>query len=683
MDRMAKHTKQPEILHELFDALGNDPFVIAECLARPLLAERLLTELYAPDRRFDDGSKQWWLGDAETRVLMMAAVRATYTLPVIASPSGGCTDDTWTAISSTGAPANRYHHTAVWTGSEMIVWGGFGMISPGPLNTGGRYNPSTDSWAATSTANAPDARFDHTAVWTGSEMIVWGGDYFGPLSDTGGRYNPTTDSWTATSNALGTRSLHTAVWTGSEMIVWGGIACAGGCYSNSGGRYNPGTDSWTATSLIGAPAGRDQHTAAWAGSEMIVWGGYGEGGFLNTGGRYNPSTNSWAATSAINAPSGRDQHRAVWADSEMIVWGGYNSSYLNTGGRYNPSINSWTATSTTNAPAARWEHTAVWTGSQMIVWGGDNGSSYFNTGGRYNLSADNWTATSTTNAPSARSYHTAVWTGNQMIVWGGVGDDGLLNTGGRYCGQSGPPPTPTPTPTASPTSTPMVVLYDQYNDAGTYGTLSATFTDSPSHNADLADDFVVPVGQIWNVQSIDADGGYIDGSGPATDWNVFFYTDNGGFPGTQVYSATQQLAMHSGTTFTVNLPAPAVLPAGTYWVEIQANMTFACCGEWVWSDRTITSNNAAAWQNPGGGFGPPPSCPAPGCPVPCPNCISWGIKQCCTGIPGSEADQMFRLRGTIGEASPTPTPTPTPTPCTGRCAPTPRSRPTPAPRPSR
>src|SRR5262249_25969806 len=43
MDRMAKHTKQPEVLQELFDALGDDPFVIAECLARPALAERLLT----------------------------------------------------------------------------------------------------------------------------------------------------------------------------------------------------------------------------------------------------------------------------------------------------------------------------------------------------------------------------------------------------------------------------------------------------------------------------------------------------------------------------------------------------------------------------------------------------------------------------------------------------------------
>src|SRR3954454_6173301 len=40
MDRMAKHTRQPEVLRELFEALGNDPLVIAECLARPALAER-------------------------------------------------------------------------------------------------------------------------------------------------------------------------------------------------------------------------------------------------------------------------------------------------------------------------------------------------------------------------------------------------------------------------------------------------------------------------------------------------------------------------------------------------------------------------------------------------------------------------------------------------------------------
>jgi hypothetical protein len=50
MDRMAQHTKQPEVLRELFESLDNDPFVIAECLARPAFSERLLTSWYANDQ---------------------------------------------------------------------------------------------------------------------------------------------------------------------------------------------------------------------------------------------------------------------------------------------------------------------------------------------------------------------------------------------------------------------------------------------------------------------------------------------------------------------------------------------------------------------------------------------------------------------------------------------------------
>ena len=51
MERMAENTKQPEVLREVFGALGNDPFVIAECLVRPVLAERLITSLYAHDQK--------------------------------------------------------------------------------------------------------------------------------------------------------------------------------------------------------------------------------------------------------------------------------------------------------------------------------------------------------------------------------------------------------------------------------------------------------------------------------------------------------------------------------------------------------------------------------------------------------------------------------------------------------
>src|SRR5205807_1140536 len=186
MERMASHTKQPEVLQELFEALGNDPFVIAECLARPVLAERLaigdpvtagvvamplrgVARNVPPARGYSERHS------AQLTVTMAAVSSANYTLPVIAGPSGGCIDP-WGATSTVNAPTARAYHTAVWTGSQMIVWGGF-FRDPFPhnLNTGGKYNPSTDSWTATSTANAPAARTGHRAVWTGSEMIVWGG----------------------------------------------------------------------------------------------------------------------------------------------------------------------------------------------------------------------------------------------------------------------------------------------------------------------------------------------------------------------------------------------------------------------------------------------------------------------------------------------------------------------------
>src|SRR6266498_3312983 len=369
MDRMAQHTKQPEVLRELFKALRNDPFVIGECLARPALAERTLATL-SPFKGTLGGSQFRPENQMPKRV---TAAAARYKLPTISTGATGCVDDTWRPSPIDG----RSRHTAVWTGSEMIVWGG-------GTNTGGRYNPATDSWLATTTANAPSARSGHTAVWTGSEMIVWGGLGDSGYLNTGGRYNPASDSWVATStaNAPTARSSHTAVWTGSEMIVWGGTADSG--YLNTGGRYNPVTNAWIATNMVNAPDGRAWHTAVWTGSEMIVWGGYGGGGGnLNTGGRYNPSTDTWTATSTANAPTGRVYFAAVWTGSEMIVWGGRDISVnLNTGGSYNPGTDSWAATGTVNAPTARYFHTAVWTGSEMVIWGGTDDMSDLNTGGR-------------------------------------------------------------------------------------------------------------------------------------------------------------------------------------------------------------------------------------------------------------------------------------------------------------
>ena len=199
--------------------------------------------------------------------------------------------DTWMPTSTIGAPSASYGHSAVWTGDVMVVWGGCcgdgGIPEYLPvLGTGGRYDPESDTWTATSSAGAPGPRLGHTAVWTGDLMLVWGGYGSGLYSwtNSGGRYDPATDTWTETSTAWAPspRNAHTAVWTGSLMVVWGGLPGFGYGGLHTGGRYDPASDTWEPTSTTGAPSPRYAHTAVWTGSLMVILGGSSD----NTIGQY-------------------------------------------------------------------------------------------------------------------------------------------------------------------------------------------------------------------------------------------------------------------------------------------------------------------------------------------------------------------------------------------------------------
>src|SRR6266540_1852419 len=187
MDRMAKHSKQPDVLRELFEALGNDAFVIAECLARPALAERLLASWNANDVR-SYGERQQ---------------REEATLP--SNPTGQLT-----TVASLAAPFRFWQARTPKRTTNTI------------RTLTGRYTLPTD---------------------IGNQGA-------------GGRYNPNIDSWVPTTVVLSGRSGHTAVWTGSEMILWGGVSFDGSNYQyfNTGARYNPSTDNWTMTSTTDAPS---------------------------------------------------------------------------------------------------------------------------------------------------------------------------------------------------------------------------------------------------------------------------------------------------------------------------------------------------------------------------------------------------------------------------------------------
>lgn len=109
-------------------------------------------------------------------------------------PPPACTSGWSTVTSANTPPASRIFHSAVWTGSEMIIWGG--NVSSHETNDGARFNPTTGLWTSISNVGAPSPRWSTATVWTGSEMIVWGGGTEAVMSRAdGGRYNPVTDTW--------------------------------------------------------------------------------------------------------------------------------------------------------------------------------------------------------------------------------------------------------------------------------------------------------------------------------------------------------------------------------------------------------------------------------------------------------------------------------------------------------
>ncbi|MDO8505714.1 MAG: MopE-related protein [bacterium] len=280
----------------------------------------------------------------------------------------------WRILATLDAPDARAEHVAIWTGTDMIIWGGGGYDTDAYFfNSGALYDSDSDVWVEMNLVGAPSSRKSPSAVWTGSEMIVWGGWNESSSLGDGARYDPLRDEWTpvATEGAPSARSGNSVIWTGTEMIVWGGDGLgAGPDYLNTGGRYIPALDLWSATATSGAASARVYQTAVWTGSEMLVWGGYSPSGFAPAGGRYAPLSNTWSGIPATT-PIGHQGHSAVWTGSEMIIWGRHPSpSSWNSGGRYDPALNIW---SLINAPEwlnTRSSHACVWTGSEMLIWGG-------------------------------------------------------------------------------------------------------------------------------------------------------------------------------------------------------------------------------------------------------------------------------------------------------------------------
>lgn len=282
--------------------------------------------------------------------------------------------DRWQRLAPAPLEA-RTAHTSVWSGNEMIVWGGCCEPRGGEFGDGAAYDPASDTWRMLPPAPI-EGRTEHAAVWSGNKMVVWGGHVFERAFADGATYNPSTERWQTIARApIEGRFSHSAVSMGKRVVIWGGADALGAF--DDGAWYEPGRDRWSVIS----PAPLDPragHSATSTGFTMAVIAGCcdSEGGEFADGALYVPTHDKWEAlpTRRLEARQG---HAAVWAEGPgLLVWGGRNGldRYLADGRLFaargltiEPGVSAPTPVSPLSPRAG---HTAVVSDGEFLVWGG-------------------------------------------------------------------------------------------------------------------------------------------------------------------------------------------------------------------------------------------------------------------------------------------------------------------------
>jgi hypothetical protein len=247
----------------------------------------------------------------------------------------------WTELPA--PPEIRSGAAQVWTGSQLLVWGGTtGFNEQSVVASGMVFDATELAWRPT--APAPlDPRTRMASAWTGSELLVWGGwsgrsgsEFLEGFLGDGAAYDPVSDSWRSLPPAPIDARAPLSVWTGREMLVWG-TSVRVEDRPRDGAAYDPTTDSWRP--IAEAPIELTDATAVWTGTEMIVFGAalYG-GNFPETptaiGASYDPASDTWRQLPDSDIDP--NANTASWLEDRLIAW-----DYSEHTSAYSPDSDAW------------------------------------------------------------------------------------------------------------------------------------------------------------------------------------------------------------------------------------------------------------------------------------------------------------------------------------------------------
>lgn len=333
----------------------------------------------------------------------------------------------WSAIPS--APIQgRDYFTWVWTGTEVLIWGGL----PGPTalddhrvsdgSDGAAYVPATGNWRLLPPAPLA-GRFAHIAAWTGHEMLVWGG-----VSTPDGRiarpdgaaYDPVTNTWRRiTPSPIHRTGTSVGVWTGSRWVVVDGLADDGGrAIDLEAAAYDPAADAWTTLPGLHLPAAVSA-SITWTGSDVLFVENPDAGHDL--GFRLQLGDASWRPTAP--APfDGIFAAQGIWTGAELLVPASFVK--VDPAGDvsdrlfgYDPAADVWRASSL--PPTGMRSLEGVWTGRYVVFYSGIQPAV------AYEATSDRWLELPATVAGQHEAGYT-LWAGDRIVAWGGGEGESFL-----------------------------------------------------------------------------------------------------------------------------------------------------------------------------------------------------------------------------------------------------------------
>lgn len=237
-------------------------------------------------------------------------------------------------------PEVRSGAATAWTGSELLVWGGYEYMggNEDPDAGGFAFDARTRTWSELP-ASPLAGRSDPVFAWTGRELLIWGGWDGGfrdpPYFDDGAAFDPLSGTWRMLPPAPIEARIAFSVWTGEELIVWGSRERA--ARRRDGAAYDPISNAWR--TIADGPVDITDGSAVWTGEEMIVFGaGLDSNNHADTptaiAAAYDPDADVWRELPASDlSPQAMS---AEWLNGELIAW-----DYDHASAAFDPSANEW------------------------------------------------------------------------------------------------------------------------------------------------------------------------------------------------------------------------------------------------------------------------------------------------------------------------------------------------------